>query len=91
MGGSKTVLKGFTMKKIANELTFQTLRNMVLKKSSSISVCEPRKFICDPIRGGVNVIPRAKTLSLVYTKRRLKANEKGEMVDTLPYGHCELT
>ena len=90
-GHCKTVLKGFTMRYFDKDLTFQTLKDMIfkVKNKEKVTVCEPRKFVSNPIIGGVTVTPRNKTLQLVYTKRRLIPNEKGEMIKTLPFGFCE--
>ncbi len=86
-GIHKMIVKGINVKKFSNAISFQILKDMVLRQGEDIvKVTEPFAMRMDANRGTIHTVPLTKEYRMVYSKRILLEDEAGNCVKTLPYG-----
>ncbi len=86
-GVHKMVVKGICVGKFSNILTFQTLKDMILKEGEHVTnVTEPFELRTDANKAMVKTVPLTKSYQIVYTKRRIVCDVDGNAIHTVPYG-----
>lgn len=89
LSNGETVCKvrGFTLNyRGSQQLNYDTVKNMVRNlEDVSVAITNPHKIVRSHDRK-LSTRPESKLYKAVYTKRMVSVNEKGEPIDTYPYG-----